>query len=106
MVVRDHLPPDALRRTRILATDISHRILATARTGPDARDVLVTFDPRGGTSRLLGDTGFSCIYALAAFGQSLYGMTCLGDVLALDPATGAGRRIAASATVFYGATAR
>jgi hypothetical protein len=81
-------------------------LLATARTGPDARDVLVTFDPRNGTSRLLGDTGFSCIYALAAFGQSLYGMTCLGDVLALDPATGAGRRIAASTTVFYGATAR
>jgi chemotaxis protein methyltransferase CheR len=32
MTVRDHLPPEAQRRTRILATDISTRILATART--------------------------------------------------------------------------
>ena len=32
MVVRDHLPVEAQRRTRILATDISNRILATART--------------------------------------------------------------------------
>ncbi len=31
MVVRDHLPVEAQRRTRILATDISSRILATAR---------------------------------------------------------------------------
>lgn len=33
MVVRDHLPVEAQRRTRILATDISGRILATAREG-------------------------------------------------------------------------
>jgi chemotaxis protein methyltransferase CheR len=32
MVVRDHLPVEAQRRTRILATDISNRILSTART--------------------------------------------------------------------------
>jgi chemotaxis protein methyltransferase CheR len=31
MVVRDHLPPEAQKRTRILATDISGRILAAAR---------------------------------------------------------------------------
>ncbi len=31
MVVRDHLPVEAQHRTRILATDISNRILATAR---------------------------------------------------------------------------
>jgi len=31
MVVRDHLPVEAQRRTRILATDISNRIIATAR---------------------------------------------------------------------------
>ncbi len=31
MTVRDHLPPDAQRRVRILATDISNRILVTAR---------------------------------------------------------------------------
>lgn len=81
-------------------------LLATARTGPDARDVLVSFEPRDGTSRRIGETGFSCIYALAAFGPSLYGMTCLGDVLALDPSTGAARRITSSSTMFYGATAR
>ncbi|MEZ4393659.1 MAG: hypothetical protein R3A48_21530 [Polyangiales bacterium] len=81
-------------------------LLATARTGPGALDELVFFEPRDGTSRRIGPTGFSCIYALAAFGRSLYGMTCVGDVLSIDPATGAARRISSSSTMFYGATAR
>ncbi len=81
-------------------------LLATARTGPDARDELVRFEPRDGTSRIIGPTGFTCVFALAAFGRSLYGMTCLGDVLSIDPATGAARRISTSSTNFYGATAR
>ena len=45
MVVRDHLPPEALRRTRILATDISHRILATARTARYAGNQLQGIPP-------------------------------------------------------------
>ena len=82
------------------------RLLATARSGAGALDVLVEFDPRGGTARVLGDVGFTCVYALAAFGRTLYGMSCGGDVLEIDAMTGAGRRLSRSTVVFYGATAR
>lgn len=82
------------------------RLLATARTGPAAIDELVEFFPDTGRSQLIGRVGFTCVWALAAFGPTLYGMTCNGQVLAINAATGAGRQIAQGAAMFYGATAR
>lgn len=97
--------PSGLEASGDLAI-LEGQLLATARTGPGAIDVLVSFDPLNGTSRVIGSTGFVCIYALAAFGRSLYGMSCLGDVLSINPVTGGATRISRSATMFYGATAR
>ena len=82
------------------------RLLATARTGPGAIDVLVEFDRATGAARVLGSVGYTCVWALAAFGPTLYGLTCEGRVLSMDPMTGAGRQITRGAVVFYGATAR
>ncbi len=82
------------------------RLLATARTGPGAIDVLVEFDRAAGTSRVLGSVGYTCVWALAAFGPTLYGLTCEGRVLSIDARTGAGRQTTRGAVLFYGATAR
>lgn len=82
------------------------RLLATARTGPSALDVLVEFDVAAGASRVIGDVGYSCVYALAAFGPTLYGMSCQGYVIEINAATGAPRRITRNTVTFYGATAR
>ena len=40
-----------------------------------------------GAVTILGRTGFPCIWALAAFGPELYGFTCRGDLLRIDPFT-------------------
>jgi len=41
-----------------------------------------------GTATILGPTGFSCIWGVAAFGELLYGFTCRGQLLRIDPFTG------------------
>lgn len=82
------------------------RLLATARRGPGAIDALVEFDLDARTSRVIGSVGETCVWALAAFGPTLYGLTCGGTVLAIDPATGASRVITRGTAMYYGATAR
>ncbi len=98
--------PDGLEASGDIAF-LQGRLLVTARTGPDALDDLVEFDLAAGAARTVGPVGFRCVWGLAAFGATLYGLTCTGDVLRLDPATGRGVRIAQRPGVtFYGATAR
>jgi len=83
------------------------RMLVTARASAASLDDLVEFDLAAGTSRTVGPIGARCVWGLAAFGATLYGLTCTGDVLRIDPATGRGVTIARSpGTTFYGATAR
>ncbi len=81
-------------------------LVATARAAFNGPDTLVAFDVTAGTSRVLGPIGFTCVYGLAAFGVTLYGLTCEGRVLRIDATTGAGVELASASVHFYGATAR
>jgi hypothetical protein len=81
-------------------------LLASARAMFNGEDTLVAFDVAAGSSRIVGPTGFRCVYGLAAFGTTLYGLTCEGQIVILDAATGHGTQIAATSINFYGATAR
>lgn len=83
---------------------LGSRMLATAIRG--ATDSLVEFDLGAGSSRLVGDIGYDCVFGLAAFGPTLYGLTCQGLVLVINASTGAGTRVSTSNVFFYGATAR
>jgi hypothetical protein len=83
---------------------INGRALASASGA--SNDSLVEFDLVAGTSRLLGTLGYRCVYGLAAFGATLYGLTCEGRVLSVNPMTGASTQLNQVNTVFYGATAR
>lgn len=83
---------------------VGSRGLVTARTSTD--DVLVEFDSVKATSKSLGRTGYRCIWGLAAYGPTLYGLTCEGRVLRMDPNTGASSELSKVAVEFWGATAR
>ncbi|CAN5607835.1 hypothetical protein BH09MYX1_BH09MYX1_48050 [soil metagenome] len=58
------------------------------------------------TSTILGPIGFSCVWGLAAFGPTLYGLTCNGHVLSINPNTGKGTLLNQSSVAFWGASAR
>ncbi len=82
------------------------RLLASARADPSSLDTLVEFDLATGRSRVLGGLGYRCVWALAAFGSTLYGLTCEGVVLRVGASNGAATVLTRADAVFYGATAR
>jgi len=88
---------------------VDGRMLVTATDVPSSEigsDQLAEIDLSRGTARLLGPTGFPCIWALAAFGPTLYGFTCHGDLLRIDPFGGAAERLRTLPLRIGGAAAR
>ncbi len=88
---------------------VDGRMLVTATDVPSSEtgsDQLVEIDLATGTARLLGPTGYPCIWAVAAFGPTLYGFTCSGDLLRIDPFTGAAERLRSLGLRIGGAAAR
>lgn len=82
------------------------RLYATVRGGRGG-DWLVEVRLDGSRPRIAGATGFDCIWGLAPFGATLYGLTCEGRLITLDVESGRARELSRSATVsFWGAGAR
>jgi hypothetical protein len=84
---------------------VNGRLLLTI-SGYALHDYLLELDPVAHTSQIVGDTGYDCIYGLAAYGPKLYGMTCAGQVLSLDTDTGKGTVLQETNIVFWGGSAR
>jgi|LNFM01.1.fsa_nt_gb hypothetical protein len=99
--------PNGLESSGDLAV-LADRILATARFDASTHnDTLVELSPlNSGTPRVIGPIGSRCVWGLAAFGPALYGFTCEGTVLSIDPNTGRGTVLALSEWRFFGATSR
>ncbi|MGE0788599.1 MAG: TolB family protein [Sandaracinaceae bacterium] len=100
--------PGGLSASGDIAT-VEGRMLITATTSVSSRtlpDVLVEVPPDGGEAVVVGSVGFPCVWGLAPFGPSLYGFTCAGYLLEIDPFTGEGRRLAMLGRQFGGAAAR
>ncbi len=74
------------------------RMLVTATRTPGssvgAADRLLEVPLDGGELTEVGEIGFPCVWGLAPFGDTLYGFTCQGLLLEIDPDTGGGRSIA------------
>jgi len=88
---------------------VDGRMLVTATDVPSSEtgsDQLVEIDLATGTARLLGPTGYPCIWAVAAFGPTLYGFTCAGTLLRIDPFTGAAEPLRELGLRIGGAAAR
>lgn len=83
---------------------VGSRLLATANGG--GGDNLVEFDVVQHTAKVLGPVGFTCIWGLAAYGPTLYGLTCEGRILSIDTTTGKGAQLNKVSTAFWGASAR
>lgn len=83
---------------------IGPRLLAAAKTASD--DALVELDLAKKTSRIIGQIGYACVWGMAAYGTDLYGFTCNGEVLTIDPETGASMLITQNGIHFDGASAR
>lgn len=77
---------------------VRDRLLVTATDNPGisggSPDVLMEVARDGGGVSTIGSVGFSCVWGLAPFGDTLYGFTCNAQLLEIDPDTGAGRQIA------------
>jgi hypothetical protein len=69
-------------------------------------DQLVEVDVATGRSRTVGSIGHACVWGLAPFGSTLYGLTCEGLLLVIDVRTGAGTVLAEQPPRFFGAGAR
>lgn len=102
------LPPGTLSAGDVAL--LEGRLLVTVQPELDltreAPNQLVEVDLTTGRSRVLGDVGFPCVWGMAAFGPTLYGLTCDGRILEMDATTGRGRAVARAEVEFWGATAR
>ncbi len=84
---------------------VGGRLVATA-TGGGATDLLIEMSPASGVGKTLGSVGYRCVWGLAAYGPTLYGLTCEGNVLSIDPFAGTGTVVSTAGESFYGASAR
>jgi hypothetical protein len=84
---------------------VGSRLLATATAGGSS-DALVEFDLVQKTSTVLGSVGHACVWGLAAYGSTLYGLTCQGRILTINTTTGQGTLVNQTGVTFYGASAR
>jgi hypothetical protein len=99
--------PPGLESSGDLAV-LEGRLLATARTDMTTTDdtLVELHTDRSAPARVIGQLGTGCVWGLAAFGPTLYGFSCMGQVLRIDPSTGRATTLALSSYRFYGATAR
>ncbi|MBU6160005.1 MAG: hypothetical protein KGO50_02715 [Myxococcales bacterium] len=74
--------------------------------GPSGTDQLVVIDASpdgGGAATLIGQIGFVGVYGLTFAYGYLFGFTSNGEVIEINPITGAGREVANVDKVFFGA---
>lgn len=75
-------------------------------SGGGQTDALCEIGLGGTPSKVIGSIGFDCVWGLAAFGETLYGLTCNGEVLSIDLASGKGTLLTKVNEAFWGASAR
>lgn len=85
---------------------VSGRIYITTTSPAFTTDRLVEVIVDGGPSRVIGDTGFDCLWGLSAYGPLLYGFDCAGTIHSIDLNTGRATPLASGGPSFWGASAR
>jgi hypothetical protein len=86
---------------------VGGRLLIDARLGTHPpTDTLVEANLQDGSMRVIGDFGFACVWGLASSGPLLFGFTCEGNILSIDPNSGASTKLARAAYSFTGAASR
>ncbi len=87
---------------------IGGRLYVTATQTPNSRrdpDSLFVAPLDGTDARRVGGVGYPCVWGLAPFGDTLYGLTCNGQLIEIDVATGAGRLLRSGLGIEVGGAA-
>jgi hypothetical protein len=71
----------------------------------DIEDRLTAIDLSTFEVSVVGKLGYTCVYGLASFGSELFGFTCNGEIVEIDPMTAAATLLASTGDDFYGASA-
>jgi hypothetical protein len=84
---------------------INELLVTLTSSTQQSTDSLAVSTPNG-PATILGDTGFTCVWGLATLGTNLYGLTCQGLLIQIDPNTGTGTMLAQATPAFFGAAGR
>ncbi len=81
-------------------------ISSTGKGGGDAsgNNPLLRVDVQTGAATVVGPTGFGSVWGLAYAGAKVIGFTNQGEIIQVDPQTGAGVLLAQKNIMFWGAT--
>ena len=85
-----------------LMFDFSGNLYLTSVGASD--DQLFALDPSSGQGTLIGDIGFSSVYGMVYYNDTVYGFTSGGQVITINPSTGAGASVAGYTPGFNGTT--
>jgi hypothetical protein len=80
-------------------------VTLTPNAGPTT-DVLGLVDLNAQSTTVVGDTGVTCVWGLATLGDVVYGLTCMGQVVSIDAASGHATMLAQAQPAFFGAAGR
>jgi hypothetical protein len=83
---------------------IGRTLYATAAGGSEDELAVLDLDTLAGN--ILGPIGFGCVYGLAAHAGELYGFTCAGQIIQIDPTTAVGTLVSTPGESFAGAATR
>jgi hypothetical protein len=82
------------------------RLLLTAFRPDDDFDVLAEVDLDAETTEIVGSIGADCVWGLAVHDRTLFGLTCDGELLEIDPNDGSGHVVNTLTAPIWGATVR
>ncbi len=98
--------PSNYRSSGDLTTVSGQLFVTLTPTTTGMTDALATVDLVGQTVTVVGDTGVRCVWGLATLGGTIYGLTCTGAILTIDPMSGASQPLSMVAPAFFGAAGR
>jgi hypothetical protein len=79
-------------------------ISPTGGVATTSNNVLITVDTTTGAATPIGSIGFGNVFGLAYYGSRVIAFTGSGDILEINPVTGAGTKLASHSHAYYGGT--
>jgi hypothetical protein len=83
---------------------IGRTLYASAAGGSE--DELATLDLDSLAGNVVGPIGFGCVWGLAAYAGTLFGFTCMGEIVQIDVTNGKGTLVSSPGEAFAGAATR
>lgn len=105
LVTVAQVPSGNISSGDIVALDDGRFLMTAVRVDRLDADVLVEIDSSA-SARVVGSTEFSCVYGLAILQGELFGFTCAGEILRIDPASAESELITTVDAELWGAAAR